>query len=695
MDEKTPRQLVNANFANVEQARIAAEDVSTDPELLQELARSQDKDIRRAVAANPNTPADALLKLGAEFPTQLVENPVFSLLLLENPNLVAEIPLPTLRSILKLDNVPQFILEQAADKADVEVQLALANNIQTSKKVLERLTQSRDAQVAESARLHVNFAYELTEGYEEKAREVIQGNMTPAYRAESNSLYSVAVLAQICPIPKYIIEYWVQDSSYEYLCTMLATSPATLPDVLRQLACHKNPRIRYEVARNPRVPTDTKLQLMTDCEEIPGLGSVRSALASNPDTPPTILESLAKENYSMVREKVAQNPNTPLSIIQELTMDKNGEVACTASEIIKLRQSSYEVLDFSNESKRIANILETYQRPDWNKNWSNRGHAASNPHTPIFLLEELAKDKEEMIRQGVASNPKTPINILEQLAKDDSRHVRNAIACNMRTPINIVFKQLARDSWASRGIAARMSSQSYGSAEVDDILNILAEESASSITIILQRLIQEGKEAARIYLARRVDLPADLLVQLARSSEYKVREAIAQNSSTPGEGLVYLADDKRLKIRLALAQNPNTPSIVIEELAKDSESSVRDKAMQNLNLSKDAIERIISGKYVNDYLKENPDFLLQNSDSLTLVIKHYENSKFVIVNYIILLQPQVSEKTLQEKTLSISWLERFAVAQNSMNSLEAIQKLTKDSNQLVRAAAKQTLKNLI
>lgn len=55
----------------------------------------------------------------------------------------------------------------------------------------------------------------------------------------------------------------------------------------------------------------------------------------------------------------------------------------------------------------------------------------------------------------------------------------------------------------------------------------------------------------------------------------------------------------------------------------------------------------------------------------------------------------MSEKTLQEKTLSISWLERFAVAQNSMNSLEAIQKLTKDSNQLVRAAAKQTLKNLI
>ncbi len=594
MDEKTTPQFVNTSLVNnLEQARLAAEDIRSDPELLTELARSQDKATRKAVAANPNTPADVLLKLGAEFPTQLVENPVFSLLLLENPNLVAEIPLPTLRSILRLDNVPQFILEQAAHKADVEVQLALANNIQTSKKVLERLTQSRDAQVAESARLHVNFAGELTDGYEEKAREVIQRNMPSVYGAERNSLDILVVLAQICPIPKYIIEYWVQNSDYQYICNELATSPATLADVLRQLACHKNARVRYEVGRNPRVPTDTKLQLMADCEEIPGLGSVRSALASNPDTPPNILESLAKENYSNVREKVAQNPNTPLSILQELTMDKNGEVACVASQIIKLRQSSYGVLDFSKESIKVAEILETYQRPDWNKNWSNRGHAASNPNTPIFLLEELAKDKEEMIRQGVASNPQTPIHILEQLAQDDSRHVRNAIACNIRTPINIVFKQLARDSWASRRIAAQMSSQDYGSTEVDDIGDILAEESASPIEVILQRLIQEGKEASRVYLACRVDLSADLLIQLARSSEYKVREAIARNSRTPSEGLIYLADDKQFKIRLALAQNPNTPGVLLEELAKDSESSVRDKAMQNLNLSKDAIEHKI------------------------------------------------------------------------------------------------------
>lgn len=138
---------------------ILAQDINTDPELLRALSFSQDKAVREAVAGNPNTPTDVLLQLGASFPAQLVENPVFTLLLLENPVLLQEIPLPTLREILKLENVPTFILELAADKADLEVQLALTMNAQTSKKVLERLikTEYPHPLVVEAAKLHVNL----------------------------------------------------------------------------------------------------------------------------------------------------------------------------------------------------------------------------------------------------------------------------------------------------------------------------------------------------------------------------------------------------------------------------------------------------------------------------------------------------------------------------------------------------------
>lgn len=48
------------------------------------------------LATNPNTPTEVLLNLGAEFPEQLLDNPVFFLLLLENLNLVEQMPVTTL-----------------------------------------------------------------------------------------------------------------------------------------------------------------------------------------------------------------------------------------------------------------------------------------------------------------------------------------------------------------------------------------------------------------------------------------------------------------------------------------------------------------------------------------------------------------------------------------------------------------------
>lgn len=93
------------------------------------------------MAANPNTPTEILLKLGAEFPEQLLSNLVFSLLLLENPNLVEQMPLTTLLSILKLERVPVSFLEWAAGHSNRDVLLAVVKNPNTPRSALERLAE--------------------------------------------------------------------------------------------------------------------------------------------------------------------------------------------------------------------------------------------------------------------------------------------------------------------------------------------------------------------------------------------------------------------------------------------------------------------------------------------------------------------------------------------------------------------------
>ena len=56
-----------------------AADENTPGDRLRELARNSDALVRQKVAMNPNTPTEVLLDLGAEFPNELIDNPVFDL----------------------------------------------------------------------------------------------------------------------------------------------------------------------------------------------------------------------------------------------------------------------------------------------------------------------------------------------------------------------------------------------------------------------------------------------------------------------------------------------------------------------------------------------------------------------------------------------------------------------------------------
>lgn len=173
-NETTPSEhLEELARENVKLARLVAKNHSATSELLQELASSSDVTTRRGVATNPNKPSDVLLHLGAEFPEQLLDNTMFSLLLLENPNLLPDMPLATLRNLLKREAVPVSFLEWATTHADRDVLLAVALNPNMPKTALEKLIQNR-SDVAEAARLHVNWAGEMSQGWDEAARTAMK-----------------------------------------------------------------------------------------------------------------------------------------------------------------------------------------------------------------------------------------------------------------------------------------------------------------------------------------------------------------------------------------------------------------------------------------------------------------------------------------------------------------------------------------
>jgi hypothetical protein len=66
------------------------------------MPKSKDIKVREAVVGNPNTPVELLFDLGAEFPSRLLANPIFMLLLLEKPDLLLDIPTKTFQKWLQL-----------------------------------------------------------------------------------------------------------------------------------------------------------------------------------------------------------------------------------------------------------------------------------------------------------------------------------------------------------------------------------------------------------------------------------------------------------------------------------------------------------------------------------------------------------------------------------------------------------------
>ena len=133
------RQLAGES---IESARLAAQNENADAELLEELASSKDKIVRQGVASNANTPVEILLKLGAEFPQELLDNPVFFLLILENPNLDEEMPLDTIHSLVKLETVPESILKKVVARKiylPSEVIATVLSNPQITLKIAKKI----------------------------------------------------------------------------------------------------------------------------------------------------------------------------------------------------------------------------------------------------------------------------------------------------------------------------------------------------------------------------------------------------------------------------------------------------------------------------------------------------------------------------------------------------------------------------
>lgn len=328
-DENTSIERLQELACRHKLARLIASN-SSSPELLAELASSSDTITRQNVTANPNTTTEVLLQLGQEFPGELYNNPIFSLLLLENPNFLTEAPYETLVSLVRYESKIICVtdIEENADSISDCYSIAKSENFfirrflakqpNTNCFILEMLAEDRNTEIRKIVACNSNTPKSaLKKLAEDSCKQVrlavVQNPYTPSYLLEEIALTNKKNEIRAC----------------------VAANPNTPTRLLQKFAEDKTWRIRQGVARNPRTSVNLLEKLALDNDS-----NVKSEIARNPKTPLYLLEKLARDSQSSVRHGVAENPSTPVEVLKKLAREYHSLVSKSAKNNLNDRKNS-------------------------------------------------------------------------------------------------------------------------------------------------------------------------------------------------------------------------------------------------------------------------------------------------------------------------------------------------------------------
>jgi hypothetical protein len=640
-----PERLRELASMGIKLARVVAQNPSANPDILQSLQSHPDSIVRQNLVMNPNTPPSLLKVIGRQLPRHLFQNPAIDLLLLETPDLLAEDVSTILCSLVKQSIVPDSVLEYAVNYPSSSVKLAVIMNSQTPKRIIDNLATNQNTCVSEAAQLHIGYDNSECNNWEEIAQKAIN-NVFKDFSENFEGSISL-ISQQIKEFSKNIPNYLIKNLVDEKDVTEMKESD------LDKLANSKNLKDREKAAKYSNTPTHLeKLSKSTAY-------SIAWALAGNPNTPSNVLATLLRRpgNYSnKLGMHIANNPNVTIDLLEEIiNMYKHDKV----DEAI-----------------------------------------ASNYRTPAYILEKLATDKrvKNAVHRAIILNSNTPVEVLENLAREHLRgglkhrsadyNVLIGIANNPKTPKKLVIDLL--NKFRQRNVTYSLT---FG---IEEFGVINPHVSSSYLETLFSRQTDILQRKA---IARHANLGESFLKKLilVNVSTDSIRYAAAENPNTPkyileAWGLDILDKSKggiaNIEVLKIIASSLYAPQQLLEELVKHENKDVQKAAAMNPCSDDYILECWESSLYYK--LGELEASLI----SETKLLEKWEKTIPASSRLTVLFNPKTPVGILAKISRSISWLERYAIASNPSTPKLIRQRLTKDTNRVVRAGAEASLEDV-
>lgn len=325
------------------QKRQIAQNPETEPEQLRKLAKVYDRVTVHHVTSNPNTPPDVLLTLGKQFPRELLFNPVFDLMLLEDPNLAATMPRATLKSLMSLTEISVGLLQRSAAISNLGLDVAqvIAQHPKATEYVFERVSPySQDAIIAKSLIERSSLSTVILENLAANDFSGMKQYLAQRSRLPNSILQRIlqravenssTQQAQCCDLfLRALVQYGSPQLQSQFM------QQQHLPDsVLEALAEYGTRQIQLQIVQWFKL----SVKVLENLQRY-GYIKVQIYLAQRTDLPTHVLQRLYYDRRSIIRKQIAQHPNASAELLQDLARDANAQVRKIALRRLAQHQDS-------------------------------------------------------------------------------------------------------------------------------------------------------------------------------------------------------------------------------------------------------------------------------------------------------------------------------------------------------------------
>ncbi|BAU13096.1 leucine rich repeat variant [Leptolyngbya sp. NIES-3755] len=326
---------------------------TTPPEVLAKLAIDTHAKIRRAVALNPSTPIKSLLRLGKEFPNEIIENPIFFLLLLEDP----ESQFVRL-SLARSTTTDEAKLIQLFEENDPDIRCAIAQNPNAPLSLLVRFVQESYQR------------YDDGSGTTEKVNRILRGFVqnpdTVASILEELAYLSDPELTQA------VLQHPNVSETAIAIIQAMRGQRGIPSAILDQLVNHQHHYVRYVILAHPDLAPEHLLKLAEDTELYWDLLDRRETL------PTLVIDRIAEKTF-----QILMSPAPALHAAEMIVL-----------WIARHRNTSIALL------QAFASNQPDYLYQHWGEQqFQNfRAAVARNSSTPTFVLRKLSRDLKAEVR---------------------------------------------------------------------------------------------------------------------------------------------------------------------------------------------------------------------------------------------------------------------------------------------------------